>query len=54
MREMQTKIIPLPVRRRNPDRTAAEIRALRREIAALREQVKALTPPAPWGLGGRP
>ena len=52
---MQTKIVPLPQRRRNPDRDlAAEIRAPRRELAELRKQINALTPPAPWGLGGQP
>ncbi len=56
---MQTKIIPLPTRRRNPDRAAyaalaAELRQLRRELAELRKQINALTPPAPWGLGGQP
>lgn len=56
---MQTKIIPLPQRRRNPERAvitaalAAELRQVRLELAELREQVKALTPPAPWGLGDR-
>lgn len=56
---MQTKIIPLPTRRRNPERAvtaalAAELRQVRRELAELRKQIAALTPPAPWGLGGRP
>lgn len=52
---MKTKIIHLPPRRRNPDRDLhAELRQVKRELAELREQVKALTPPAPWGLGGRP
>ena len=50
----QLKIMHLPQRRRNPDRDLhAEIRQLRRELNELREQVRNLTPPAPWGLGGR-
>jgi len=55
---MQTKILPLPARRRNPDRAtiaalAAELRIVRRELTELRERLGALTPPAPWGLGAR-
>lgn len=51
---MSPKIIPLPARRRNPDRAAVELRAIRRELAELLRQIAALTPPAPWGLGCRP
>jgi hypothetical protein len=56
---MQTKIIPLPTRRRKPDRAAyaalaAELRQVRLELAELREIIRAMTPPAPGGLGGRP
>jgi|GEM_PF-6324685 len=55
---MQTKIIPLPTRRRNPDRAmstmAAELRQLRLEIAELREIIRVTTMPTPWGLGERP
>lgn len=56
--EMSPKIMHLPQRRRNPERAvtaalAAELRQVRLELAELREQVKALTPPAPWGLGDR-
>lgn len=56
---MQTKIIPLPTRRRNPDRAAmttmaAELRQLRLEIAELRESIRVTTMPSPWGLGERP
>lgn len=55
---MQTKIVALPARRRNPERSAtaalsAEVRQLRRELNELRQQVAAMNPPAPWGLGGR-
>lgn len=55
---MQTKIIPLPTRRRNTDRArmdalAAELRSMRRELAELRDIIRATTPPAPWGLGDR-
>ena len=53
--QMQAKIIRLPTRRHNTERQViAEIRALRRELAELRRQVVALTPPPPWGLGDRP
>jgi len=53
---MQTKIISLPTRRRNPDRAAmstmaAELRQLRLEIAELREIIRVTTTPTPWGLG---
>jgi len=63
---MQTKIIPLPTRRRNPDRAAyaalaaelrqvrLELRQVRLELAELREIIRAVTLPAPWGLGGQP
>ena len=56
---MQTKIIPLPTRRRNPDRAAtvaitAELRQLRLEIAELREIIRVTTTPTPWGMGDRP
>ena len=56
---MQTKIISLPTRRRNPDRAAmstmaAELRQLRLEIAELREIIRVTTTPTPWGLGERP
>jgi len=57
--KMQTKIIPIPTRRRNPDRAAmatmaAELRMLRLEIAELREIIRVTTTPTPWGLGERP
>ena len=56
---MQTKIIPLPQRRRNPERAvtaalAAELRQVRLELAELREIIRAVALPAPWGLGGQP
>lgn len=51
---MSPKIMHFPQRRRNTDRYAAELRQLRRELAELRKQINALTPPAPWGLGERP
>lgn len=56
---MQTKIIPLPTRRRKPDRAAyaalaAELRQVRLELAELREIIRAVALPAPWGLGERP
>lgn len=51
--EMSPKIMHFPQRRRNTDRNAAEIRQLRREMEKLRQQVAAMTPPAPWGLGDR-
>lgn len=55
---MQTNIIPLPLRRRKPDRAAyaalaAELRQVRLEIAELREIIRVTTTPAPWGLGGQ-
>lgn len=50
----QTKIVRFTPHRRNHDRYASELRVLRRELAELRKHVAALTPPAPWGLGGRP
>jgi len=52
--EMSPKIMHFPQRRRNTDRYAAELRQLHRELAELRQQVAAMTPPASWGLGGRP
>lgn len=56
---MQTKIIPLPTRRRKPDRAAyaalaAELRQVRLELAELREIIRAVATTAPWGLGGQP
>lgn len=56
---MQTKIIPLPTRRRKPDRAAyaalaAELRQVRLELAELREIIRAVATPTPWGLGDRP
>jgi len=53
---MQTKIIPIPTRRRNTDRSAtvaitAELRQLRLEIAELREIIRVTSRHAPWGLG---
>lgn len=55
---MQTKIIPLPIRRRNPDRAAmasmaAELRQLRLEIAELREIIRVTTMPThgEWEIG---
>lgn len=55
---MQTNIIPLPPRRRKPDRAAyaalaAELRQVRLELAELREIIRITTMPAPWGLGER-
>lgn len=50
---MSPKILRFTAHRRNHDRYAAELRQLRRELAELRKQINALTPPAPWGLGER-
>lgn len=52
--KMSPKILRFTAHRRNHDRYAAELRQLRRELAELRKQINAMTPPAPWGLGGQP